>query len=197
MCDIKWYSSAIPIKTWSIARRGSSKRVAKGVLIPFHAWSLEKFTRHPYEREKQISLLVHKVSGILGFSRNGTKNSRVSFISESESRPRCCVKELQITLAFLKNSRVTYKPFATLIKVGLLNVDIDIRMLLFLPFNPLEWQTNNFSLPFHFWIKYNDHEIKERDHQLKKFLVVEHIILVSTIGNIKRTVYRMWIIILT
>ena len=197
MCDIKWYSSAIPIKTWSIARRGTSKRVAKGVLILFYAWNLEKFTRHPYEREKQISLLVRKVSGILGFSRNGTKNSRVSFISESESRSRCCVKELRITLAFLKNSRVTYKPFATLIKVGLLIVDIDIRMLLFLPFNPLEWQTNNFSLQFHFWIKYNDHENKERDHQLKKFLVVEHIILVSTIGNIKRTVYRIWIIILT
>lgn len=60
--------------------------------------------------------------------------------------------------------------------MGLLIVDIDIRMLLFLPFNPLEWQTNNFSLQFHFWIKYNDHENKESDHQLKKFLVVEHII---------------------
>ena len=37
---------------------------------------------------------------------------------------------------------------------------------------------------------------KRNDHQLKKLLIVKQILPVSTLGNVKRIVWRMWILML-
>ena len=42
----------------------------------------------------------------------------------------------------------------------------------------------------------SDHENKGNDHQLKKLLIVKQILLVSTLGNVKITVWRINILIL-
>ena len=40
------------------------------------------------------------------------------------------------------------------------------------------------------------HEIKENKHQLKKLLIVKQILLVSTLGNFYKTVWRICILML-
>ena len=51
-------------------------------------------------------------------------------------------------------------------------------------FNPQEWLATNFSLQYHPWIKHEGHKNRGNDHQLKKLLIVEHILLVSILGNV-------------
>ena len=53
------------------------------------------------------------------------------------------------------------------------------------PFNPLtpKWPASSFSLQYHPWIKHQGHEYQVCDHQLKKFLIVKQILLVSTLGK--------------
>ena len=58
---------------------------------------------------------------------------------------------------------------------------------------PLRWPTFTFSLYYHPWIKHEGQENKGRDHQLKKRLIIKQILLVSTLGNIKRTMWTICI----
>ena len=64
------------------------------------------------------------------------------------------------------------------------------------PFNAQDWLACNFSLQYPPWIEYKGHENKGNDHKFKKLLIVKQILPVNTIGNVKRTVLRMWILIL-
>ena len=61
---------------------------------------------------------------------------------------------------------------------------------------PLRWPTFTFSLYYHPWIKHEGQENKGRDHQLKKRLIIKQILLVSTLGNVKRTVWTICILML-
>ena len=63
------------------------------------------------------------------------------------------------------------------------------------PFGSQEWPASNFSLQYHLWIKYYGHWNNGNDHQLKKLLIVKQILLISTTGNIWRTVWRICILI--
>ena len=63
-------------------------------------------------------------------------------------------------------------------------------------FNPRERLVSNFSLQEHAWIKYKGKEKKGNDHQFKKLLILKQILPVDTIGNVKRTVRRIWILML-
>ena len=63
----------------------------------------------------------------------------------------------------------------------------------FLILNERDWLLI-FSLQFHPWIKYWGHENKANDHQLGKLLTVNQTLRVSTSGNIKRTVWRVCIL---
>ena len=61
---------------------------------------------------------------------------------------------------------------------------------------PWLWLACNFSLQYHPWITLEGHENKGNDHQLKKLLIVTQILNISTLGNIKRTVWRICILML-
>ena len=47
---------------------------------------------------------------------------------------------------------------------------------------------SNFSAQYQPSIKYNGQENKGNDHQYKKLLIIQHIVVVSIIGIIKKTV---------
>ena len=57
------------------------------------------------------------------------------------------------------------------------------------PFDP--WLASNFSLQYHQWITHLCQENKRNDYQLKKLLIAERILLVSTLGNVSTTVGRI------
>ena len=61
--------------------------------------------------------------------------------------------------------------------------------------NEEKWSAFNFSLPYHHWIKSLSHRNKGNDHQFKNFLTVEQILLVSSIAVVKRTVWRIQVLI--
>ena len=77
-----------------------------------------------------------------------------------------------------------------------------VKLIYFLQsFHPLffdlwEWLASNFSLKYHPWIKHYGHENKRNDLQLKKLVIFKQILLVSTFGNVKRTVWRICILML-
>ena len=54
----------------------------------------------------------------------------------------------------------------------------------------------NFSLQYHPGITHIGYENKRSDHQLRKFLIVKQILLVSTLKNVLRTVWRICILTL-
>ena len=66
-------------------------------------------------------------------------------------------------------------------------------------FNPLNSQNDQ-----HLVSPYNntaesfiqDHENKGNNHQLKRLLIVKQILLVNTLGNVWRTVWRIYILML-
>ena len=62
------------------------------------------------------------------------------------------------------------------------------------PFNPSEWLASNLSLQYHHWITHWCHENKRNDQQLKKLLIVWQILLVSTLVNVQKTIWRIWIL---
>ena len=64
------------------------------------------------------------------------------------------------------------------------------------PLTPLEWLASKFSLQYHPWITYLGHENNGNDQKLQKLLIVQLILHVSTSGNVKRTVWRIWILML-
>ena len=51
-----------------------------------------------------------------------------------------------------------------------------------------ERMDSKFSSQHHSWIKCKGHRKKVNDRQLKRLLIIEQILLVSTIGNVRRTV---------
>ena len=59
-----------------------------------------------------------------------------------------------------------------------------------------KWLSSNFSLQYHPWITYLGHENQGNDYQLKKLLIVEQILLVSTLRSVSRTEWRKWILML-
>ena len=61
--------------------------------------------------------------------------------------------------------------------------------------NPLPGSDYNLNSPYNITplITHQGHENKGNDHQLKKLLIVKQILLVSTIGNIWGTVWRICI----
>ena len=64
-------------------------------------------------------------------------------------------------------------------------------------FTPYEWLASNFYFQYHPSIKHKaGHENKGNDPQFKKLLIVKQILLVRTIGNVKRTMWRMWILMI-
>ena len=67
---------------------------------------------------------------------------------------------------------------------------------LWLTFNPWEWQASNFSLQYQHWITHKCQENKSNYHQLKKLLIIRQILLVSTLVNVQRTAWRIWILML-
>ena len=71
-----------------------------------------------------------------------------------------------------------------------------IQQLTVWPERQSEWLASNFSLQYHPWIKRQGLENKGNDHQLKKLLIIELILLVSTSGTVQRTVLGIWILIL-
>ena len=58
---------------------------------------------------------------------------------------------------------------------------------------PLQWLACNFTPLYHPWIINYGHKNKGNEYQLKKLLIVEQILLVSTLSNFKRTVLRIWV----
>ena len=50
-------------------------------------------------------------------------------------------------------------------------------------FNPKEWREFDFFFLYHCWIKYQSHENKGDDLQVKKLLIVGQIIIVSFVEN--------------
>ena len=60
----------------------------------------------------------------------------------------------------------------------------------------LRLTASNFSFQFHSWIDHEGLKSKGNDHQLKKLLIVKEILLYSSSGNIKRTVWRIHILML-
>ena len=58
-------------------------------------------------------------------------------------------------------------------------------------FNPWEWPASNFSLQYHPWIKHWSHENHGYDQQLTKLLIFKQILLVSALGDVQRTVWRI------
>ena len=62
------------------------------------------------------------------------------------------------------------------------------------PFNPYEWLASNLSLQYHHWITHWCHENKRNDQQLKKLLSVWQILLVSTLVNVQKKIWRIWIL---
>ena len=62
--------------------------------------------------------------------------------------------------------------------------------------NEEKWSAFNFSLQYHHWIKSLSHRNKGNDHQFKKFLTVEQILLVSSIVVVKRTVWRIQVLMI-
>ena len=64
------------------------------------------------------------------------------------------------------------------------------------PLTPLEWLASNFSLQYHPWITYLGHENNGNDQKLQKLWIVKLILPVSTSGNVSRTVWRIWIVML-
>ena len=63
-------------------------------------------------------------------------------------------------------------------------------------FNPLmpEWPASNFSFQFHQWIKHQGHKNRGNDNLQKNQLIVKQILLASTLGNVLRPVWRIWIL---
>ena len=62
--------------------------------------------------------------------------------------------------------------------------------------NEEKWSAFHFSLQYHHWIKSLSHRNKGNDHLFKKFLTVKQILLVSSIGVVKRTVWRIQVLII-
>ena len=60
-------------------------------------------------------------------------------------------------------------------------------------FDHKEWVASSFSIQYPPWVTHYGHENKGNDHQLKEFLIVKQILLVSTLRNVKRTVWRQCI----
>ena len=61
-----------------------------------------------------------------------------------------------------------------------------------LPSYNLKWIFSSFS----YNITPESQDLKEHDHQLRKLLIVKQILLLSTIGNVKRSVWRICILML-
>ena len=62
--------------------------------------------------------------------------------------------------------------------------------------NPKSKKASNFSSQYHHWITRSDHENKGNNHQLKKLLILKQILLTSILGNVRRTVWRICILML-
>ena len=65
-----------------------------------------------------------------------------------------------------------------------------------LTFNPQKWLLYNFFLQYYSWITHKGYENKRNDHQRRKLLIVKLILLVSTLKNVQRTVWRICILTL-
>ena len=52
------------------------------------------------------------------------------------------------------------------------------------PYVKFKWLASNFSLQYHPWMTLQGHKNKGNDHQLKKLLITQQILLVSTLGNV-------------
>ena len=63
-----------------------------------------------------------------------------------------------------------------------------------LPLDPLGWRASNFSIQYKPWITHKGKENKGNDLQLKKLLIVIHILLVSALRNVCKTVWRISIL---
>ena len=63
-------------------------------------------------------------------------------------------------------------------------------------FNPLmpEWPASNFSFQFHPWIKRQGHKNRGNDNLQKNQLIVKQILFASTLGNVLRPVWRIWVL---
>ena len=63
-------------------------------------------------------------------------------------------------------------------------------------FNPLmpEWPASNFSFQFHPWIKHQGHKNRGNDNLQKNQLIVKQILFASTLGNVLRPVWRIWVL---
>ena len=59
-----------------------------------------------------------------------------------------------------------------------------------------DWHLINFSLQYYPWIKDDSHENRGNDHQLRKLLIFQQILLLSIIGNVSRTIRRICVLIL-
>ena len=86
--------------------------------------------------------------------------------------------------------------FSNFITFGQKIISILLPTLRHFTLQPLEWLVSNFSLQYRPWIKHEGHENKGKDHQLKKLLIVWQNLLVSTFGNVYRTVWRKCILML-
>ena len=62
------------------------------------------------------------------------------------------------------------------------------------PYVKFKWLASNFSLQYHPWMTLQGHKNKGNDHQLKKLLIAQQLLLVSTLGNVQRTVQRIYIL---
>ena len=59
-----------------------------------------------------------------------------------------------------------------------------------------DWHLIKFSSQYYPWIKDDNHENRGNDHQLRKLLIFQQILLLSIIGNVLRTIRRKRVLIL-
>jgi len=64
------------------------------------------------------------------------------------------------------------------------------------PSMPQQWQEWNFSFQYYYLIKHAGYENKGNDHQRSNVLIFNQILPTSTIRNIRRTVRKIWTLIL-
>ena len=64
-----------------------------------------------------------------------------------------------------------------------------------MPLNP-KWPISNFSFLQHSWIIRYDHENKGNDRKPRRLLISYQILLVTTLKNVKRMVWRKYILML-
>ena len=68
------------------------------------------------------------------------------------------------------------------------------RIYLLTPWS--DWHLIKFSLQYYPWIKDDSHENRGNDHQLRKLLIFQQILLLNIIGNVWRTIRRICVLIL-